>query len=262
MKKIVSIILSSAMLVSVCGFGVYAAESEHPDIVFGDVNIDGNISIMDVTEMQKDIADVISLDNLKAIDEGLLDFNDDKKYDISDVTALQKHLVDVEHVDNVGSIVYSWCEEIAEEIEHPAVTEPVKVYDREISLIICDDCDSDLTDLSELELKMHLNDHSVNGGKGTYRNEIKIEQVEIKANEATYQSQLKLFCDDCDADLTDATDEELQNHINEHVQNGEIGTVSKKWVYVQISYWTEKVVEEAWTETVIVSKPGYYPCNS
>ncbi len=72
----------------------------------------------------------------------------------------------------------------------PAWTEKVPVYE-ERARDICNDCNKDLTDLSEKDFKAHGINHIKNGGKGSWRTEWKKVQVGTKTvkHEAVYKKK-------------------------------------------------------------------------
>lgn len=59
-------------------------------ILFGDVNLDGEINIRDATMIQKGIAHIIDFDEIQEISA---DFNDDALVNVRDATAIQRALV-------------------------------------------------------------------------------------------------------------------------------------------------------------------------
>ncbi len=59
-------------------------------VVFGDINGDGQIDIRDVTMIQKSIVNLVNLEEEQKISS---DFNDDTYVNINDITAIQKHIV-------------------------------------------------------------------------------------------------------------------------------------------------------------------------
>lgn len=114
---------------------VTVSAAEETKIVLGDVNNDGKISILDVTDIQKYIA-------------GLTDFTDnqvkaantfeDDRIDINDVTELQRYVAGYEDVNkNIGK---TW---------HEGETKTVWVFDSEpqlryiiLSPNVCNQCDT------------------------------------------------------------------------------------------------------------------------
>ena len=108
---------------SICCFGASAAESKTDVIIFGDLNLDGSVNLLDAIAGQKYIAKTLSLDEVKAVDESLLDINKDGAINLLDAIALQKHLVASEVKDYIGKGVYKWV------VDYKEVQ--VKVVDKE-----------------------------------------------------------------------------------------------------------------------------------
>lgn len=63
--------------------------NDEPIVVFGDANLDGTISILDATEIQKHLANLVTLSTEQ---KAVSDTNGDGKIDILDVTQIQKYL--------------------------------------------------------------------------------------------------------------------------------------------------------------------------
>lgn len=135
--KIKSMSVLLALILTMTAFianTVTASAAEETKIVLGDVNNDGKISILDVTDIQKYIA-------------GLTDFTDnqvkaantfeDNRIDINDVTELQRYIAGYEDVNkNIGK---TW---------HEGETKTVWVFDSEpqlryilIPVNVCNVCD-------------------------------------------------------------------------------------------------------------------------
>lgn len=155
--KIKSMSVLLALILTMTAFianTVTASAAEETKIVLGDVNNDGAINIMDVTDIQMYIA-------------GSLDFTDnqvkaanafeDDRIDINDVTELQRYVAGYEDVNkNIGK---TW---------HEGETKEVWVFDSEpqlryilISPSVCNQCDTpfihdDGTRLSSDERAAHL----------------------------------------------------------------------------------------------------------
>lgn len=155
--KIKSMSVLLALILTMTAFianTVTVQAAEETKIVLGDVNNDGKISILDVTDIQKYIA-------------GLTDFTDnqvkaantfeDDRIDINDVTELQRYIAGYEDVNkNIGK---TW---------HEGETKTVWVFDSEpqlryilISPSVCNQCDTpfihdDGTRLSSDERAAHL----------------------------------------------------------------------------------------------------------
>lgn len=134
--KSMSVLLALALtMTAFIANTVTASAAEETKIVLGDVNNDGKISILDVTDIQKYIA-------------GLTDFTDsqvkaantfeDDRIDINDVTELQRYIAGYEDVNkNIGK---TW---------HEGETKTVWVFDFEpqlryiiLSPNVCNQCDT------------------------------------------------------------------------------------------------------------------------
>ena len=146
-KRIASAFLSSAMLISACALGVSALE-ENTTVLFGDINLDNAVSIIDSTELQKYLANMISLDKLTEIDENLLDINNDGAVNIEDATELQKHLADLQADEKIDKVAYIWHE--PEVVHHDAVTHEEPVYKNTI-VYKCNQCGGEFADSHQLE---------------------------------------------------------------------------------------------------------------
>ena len=180
-KRIASAFLSSAMLISACTLGVSALE-ENTTVIFGDINLDNAVSIIDSTELQKYLANMVSLDKLTEIDENLLDTNNDGAVNVEDATELQKHLADLQANDKIGR----------QAIWHPAVTKKVWVVDKAsytyeepvyetVRKSICNTCGAYLSDMSESEQLAHMKNHAMNGENDSYT----IKNVQVKVGTKT-----------------------------------------------------------------------------
>lgn len=182
-KRIAGALLSSAMLISACTLGVSALE-ENTTVIFGDINLDNAVSIIDSTELQKYLANMVSLEKLTEIDENLLDTNNDGAVNIEDATELQKHLADLQANEKIGK----------QAIWHPAVTKKVWVVDKASYTYeepiyetqrreICNSCGMDTTDLSDVESLAHYKNHALNGENNSSTN--KSVQVQVGTNTIT-----------------------------------------------------------------------------
>ena len=190
-ERILCGILSATVLMSTFSLSVSATEIEHPDILFGDVNVDGRISIADATEIQRYIVQLNSYNVLDLVnDEGLLDINHDREVNIADATTLQQYLAQITKAgcrDDMGAVAYTWCDAEYEDIEHDAEYETVTVtdkpaWDEEVTVVdresyvekvpvyksgygtICNDCDEALyhddgTVFSGMEIAEHMQLH-------------------------------------------------------------------------------------------------------
>ena len=78
--------------------------AEDPDLVIGDVNLDGELDINDATTISKHLVDMIKLDG-KAL--AVADVNGDAEIDINDVTCIQKYLAGYSRYGNCGQKLVS-----------------------------------------------------------------------------------------------------------------------------------------------------------
>lgn len=146
-KRIASAFLSSAMLISACTLGVSALE-ENTTVIFGDINLDNAVSIIDSTELQKYLANMISLDKLTEIDENLLDINNDGAVNIEDATELQKYLADLQADKKIDKVAYIWHE--PEVVHHDAVTHEEPIYET-WWIDVCNQCGAELLNSDEAD---------------------------------------------------------------------------------------------------------------
>lgn len=77
--------------------------TEPSDRIYGDVNFDGNIEISDATEIQREIASIVTFTELQMFAS---DVNRDGKTTVEDVTLIQKYLADYD-VEFVGEKIPS-----------------------------------------------------------------------------------------------------------------------------------------------------------
>lgn len=110
-----------------CCFGASAVESKQDVIIYGDLNLDGKVKLNDAILSQKYAVNYVSLDNIKAIDESLLDINKDEKTNLLDAIALQKHIVALDVKDYIGTVAYKWYPAETKTIEHEEHTEKKNV---------------------------------------------------------------------------------------------------------------------------------------
>lgn len=146
-KRIAGALLSSAMLISACTLGVSALE-ENTTVIFGDINLDNAVSIIDSTELQKYLANMVSLDKLTEIDENLLDINNDGAVNIEDATELQKHLADLQADEKIDKVAYIWHE--PEVVHHDAVTHEEPIYET-WWIDVCNQCGAELLNSEEAD---------------------------------------------------------------------------------------------------------------
>lgn len=94
-KKIISVTLAALMSVTAVTFSVDAAQQK----LYGDINADGVISIVDATELQKLLVDSREL----TFDEAkMADVNESQNIDIADATTIQKYLSDLDGAGKTG----------------------------------------------------------------------------------------------------------------------------------------------------------------
>mgnify|MGYP000519762917 FL=1 len=98
-KKLISI-ATLFVLMAVSVFSAFAVEDETKNaLVYGDVNIDGIITIVDATIVQKYIVNMAHLDN---VNQKLADVDVDAVITIKDATAVQKYIVNVDGYGKTG----------------------------------------------------------------------------------------------------------------------------------------------------------------
>lgn len=88
-KKLISI-MTLCVLMAVSVFSAFAAENETENaLVYGDVNLDGDISIIDATDIQEYVVGSVELteDGQK-----LADVDGDGRITVMDATAIQKYI--------------------------------------------------------------------------------------------------------------------------------------------------------------------------
>jgi len=105
-KTIISILLAAILILGV--FPISAAAENHPDILRGDTDLDGEIAIIDVTLIQRHLAEFITLDELSQT-AAHCDFRSDE-LDITDAAMIQRWLADISDKkrDNVGLTALIW----------------------------------------------------------------------------------------------------------------------------------------------------------
>lgn len=130
-KKILTVIL----ILGILGTSTLTTEAVANDIYgkVGEINLDGTISIADVTLLQKSLVGLekLSLDLNNTYEFGIADANNDGKISIGDATEIQKFLVgfESEHIKNAV-----WHETVYETVDHPAETKQIWVVDREAGI--------------------------------------------------------------------------------------------------------------------------------
>lgn len=173
-RRIASALLSGAMLMSMCCFGASATESENDVIIFGDLNLDSSVNLLDAITSQKYIINSITLDNIKEVDKSLLDINKDGTINLLDAIALQKHLVNLDVKEYIGKIVYEWVPAgtaVTKTVHHDAVTHEEPVYKLD-ARSICNTCGADITG----DTYSHTKQHALNGENASWHTErIKVQ---------------------------------------------------------------------------------------
>lgn len=91
MKKLFAVVLAIAIAVSCCAAGVNAGRTLYYD-QYGDVNYDLNVDIFDVTEIQRALADMITLSDLC---RELADYDHDGEVTVFDANYIQRRLADM-----------------------------------------------------------------------------------------------------------------------------------------------------------------------
>lgn len=118
-KKITSLIIAATMISSSLAFlgSVNAAEIKRSDSVkgevasqltassvdsklYGDVNVDGVITVADVTAVQKHI---VSLDLIEESNSVIADVNKNDRVDVADATLIQKYIAKIDEASIVGT---------------------------------------------------------------------------------------------------------------------------------------------------------------
>ena len=91
------------MLIIKFNFGVFSAfavENETKNaLVYGDVNIDGAITVIDATDIQKYI---VGLEELTADSKSVADVDSDGIISVMDATSIQKYIVGLNGCGKVG----------------------------------------------------------------------------------------------------------------------------------------------------------------
>ena len=96
-KKLISI----ATLFVLMAVSVFSAvEDETKDaLVYGDVNIDGDITVIDATDIQKYI---VGLEELTADSKLVADVDSDGAISVMDATSIQKYIIGLDGCGKVG----------------------------------------------------------------------------------------------------------------------------------------------------------------
>ena len=253
LQKTLAIILS----VGTIGTATFVANARtvtpNTKRIVGDVNLDGSITVKDVTAMQKYLANLSNfpLDMNKAYDYGVADTNNDHKITISDGSEIQKYLSKKggNHIQNATwvepettqvwiepgertvwiepVIEYGWVAPVTKEVTVPATTKKVWVKAKTTT----------------------------------------IKHPAVTHEEPVYKEDLRYICNACGADVTDLIirmNHELvppeEDHIFQHLLKGEKASWHNEYRMIQTGTktvvdkkaWTEKKTTPAHYETVTV----------
>lgn len=98
-KKLISI-ATLFVLMAVSVFSAFAVEDETKNaLVYGDVNIDGDITVIDATDIQKYI---VGLVEFTEDSKSAADVDSDGVVSVMDATSIQKYIVGLEDCGRVG----------------------------------------------------------------------------------------------------------------------------------------------------------------
>lgn len=101
-KKLISI-ATLFVLMAVSVFSAFAVEDETKNtLVYGDVNIDGDITVIDATDIQKYI---VGLEEFTEDSKSAADVDSDGVVSVMDATSIQKYIVGLEDCGRVGQQV-------------------------------------------------------------------------------------------------------------------------------------------------------------
>ena len=109
-KQIVSGLLAASLLAASVSGTAFAATVDHPDLIFGDANVDGEINIKDATVMQMLLAEYKTDNVLNVVnDDSLLDLDENRELSITDVKQLQRFVAGYpDETDQIGYTCYQW----------------------------------------------------------------------------------------------------------------------------------------------------------
>lgn len=244
-RKAVCAILSATMLMSMCTFGASAVIGDEVDtLTIGDVNRDKIININDATILQKFLVgdDV----GFAGMPKSIFDLNEDNSVNINDVTMIQMYLA-----------MYSVDSNIGKPYNYEATTNPEPVWHEAVYKTV---------------------NHPAETKTVNHPAETKKVWVEpVTHEEPVYTTSSRCICNDCGADITDMSADDMTKHMVDHldaggygsykntlikVQSGTKTVVDKEGYYKTVTVkeaWTETVVvKEAWTERVLVKEAGWY----
>lgn len=98
-KKLISILVM-CVLMAVSVFGAFAVENETENAsIYGDVNGDGVITVVDATDVQKHI---VGLEELTADSQLIADVDGDGVVTVMDATSIQKYIVGLDGYGKAG----------------------------------------------------------------------------------------------------------------------------------------------------------------
>lgn len=102
MKKMLATVLAG--VITACGI-ISAGAVPAPDmsVPYGDVNGDFTVDVKDATDIQKSLAQIITLDGINSM---LADFNRDGIITVDDATYVQKSIAGIALPENVGGRLY------------------------------------------------------------------------------------------------------------------------------------------------------------
>ncbi len=63
-RRMITLMLAIVMMLGVCALGAAAKETEHPDLLAGDADRDGNVTILDATKIQRALAELVEMDEM------------------------------------------------------------------------------------------------------------------------------------------------------------------------------------------------------
>ena len=98
-KKLISI-ATLFVLMAVSVFSAFAVEDETKNaLVYGDVNIDGDITVIDASDIQKYI---VGLEELTADSKSVAEVDSDGAISVMDATSIQKYIIGLNGYGKVG----------------------------------------------------------------------------------------------------------------------------------------------------------------
>lgn len=111
MRRRMCLLLAFIILVSTSCISAFASEKKRQDLIYGDINTNGNIDVNDVTQLQKYIvgADYIT-EVPETLRKNLFDLNQDLKVNVIDVTELQRYICGDLSQTRINKVAYT-CED-------------------------------------------------------------------------------------------------------------------------------------------------------